>query len=181
MSKSLQEQLVQAGLASTEQAERKPRQGKKRHKGHRGKSARKKHSKPGHNTGANATQARAPEHAPDAAGREPVSNRQRKRERAAQVEAVIAAHGLQRAQGEVPYRFARGGRIKETWVSPAERDALARGDVALIGLRGRYALLPIEHVGKVREINPAAVLVAIEPGSGDASEDDHPVPDDLVW
>lgn len=177
MSKSLQEQLVQAGLASTEQAERKPRQGKKRHKGHRGKSARKKHSTPGTTTGTNAT----PAHAPDTAGREPVSNRQRKRERAAQVEAVIAAHGLQRAQSEVPYRFARGGRIKETWVSPAERDALARGEVALIGLRGRYALLPIEHVGKVREINPAAVLVAIEPGSGDASEDDHPVPDDLVW
>lgn len=171
MAQSLQDQLVQAGLATKEQA--------------RGRRRGKPPRDDGRGTGQQ--QKRAPTRSKDApkagsGSADPApSKRQQKRAMAERVAAVVASHGLPRARGEVPYRFTRGRRIKETWVSRSEQGALARGELALVASGGRYALIPPERVADVRAIDPHAVLVFLEAGEPDAGEEEHPVPDDLVW
>lgn len=187
MSQSLREQLVQAGLATEEQAA--PKRNKAAAKGHKKSAGRRRGSaktaqakgkrgapSPAQSAGERAATAPAGEAAESKA-----SKRQRKREAAAAVAAIVAEHGRKRATGEVPYRFSRGRQIKETWVSQDEHGALARGELALIGSQGRYALLPAEHVPAVRAVNPSAVLAFAEAGSTSDEEYGPPVPDDLIW
>jgi len=187
MSQSLRDQLVQAGLASEEQAE--PKRNKGAAKGQK-KNAGRRHgrAKPPRAASKRGTQPdprTSGEPSATASAGEPAeskaSKRQRKREAAAAVAAIVAEHGRKRATGEVPYRFSRGGQIKETWVSRDEHNALARGELALIGSQGRYALLPAEHVPAVRAVNPPAVLAVAEAGGTSDEEYGPPVPDDLIW
>lgn len=175
MSQSLQDQLVQAGLARPGQAgkrdrKRKPGGGKPATASRRQQGQREADTKPG-----------TTPHAEPAAGKAPKSKRQLKRERIEAVTQVISAHALPRAQGEVPYRYTRGERIKETWVSEGERKALAAGQIALIAQRGRNALIPAERVDEVRAIDPHAVLICVQTGADDEYEYGPPVPDDLIW
>lgn len=213
MSRSLQDQLVEAGLAQPGQAgERKGKAQGRKAQGGKPQGRKPQGRKPqGHKPrGRKATESqrsadtdrRTPDQRPAAAAEPPASaapssqagaggaatgeagtksKRQIKRERMEQVAQVTSAHALSRAQGEVPYRYTRGDRIKETWVSEAERKALATGEIALVAQRGRNALIPAEHVDKVRAIDPYAVLICVDANADDEYEYGPPVPDDLIW
>ena len=176
MSRSLQDQLVDAGLASHDQGRLK-RGGKK---GARDKPRRKKGARRG--GAASADSATQPAKAGAASTAAPKSKRQQKREHQERVANVVAEHARERAQGEVPYRFTRGRHVKETWVSREERLALASGQLALVAAGRRYALVPMDSVASIREVDPNAVLVCNDPDAGDRDVEYGPaVPDDLSW
>ena len=214
MSRSLQDQLVDAGLAQPGQAgkreqKRKPQKKKAQEKKAQGKKPPGKKARgqqvqgekprgrgspgrkqdagpdrrrPGQDSAATTEASAAGGTGGAATGNAGAkSNRQIKRERMAKVAQVTSAHALPRAQGEVPYRYTRGDRIKETWVSEAERKALAAGEIALVAQRGRNALIPAEHVNEVRAVDPHAVLICVEANADDEYEYGPPVPDDLIW
>lgn len=180
MTKSLQDQFKQLGLADEKQA-RKARQGKKKQKGVSGRARR---------------EAAAPDPNAEAAQRERAEKAERDRqleaerqaerqakETAERVRQIIESNRVERGDGELVYRFTRGSRIKELWLSKAHHRRLAEGDVGLVALGAGYELVPRSTAERIRGIDAEAVLVLNDggPESGDDAYADFPVPDDLMW
>ncbi len=180
MSKSLEDQFRQLGLADEKQV-RKARQGKKRKKGSPKRSRR---------------EAAAPDPQAEAAQRERAEKAERDRqieserqaqrrakETAARVRQIVETNRVEREDGDVPYRFTRGSRIKEIWLSKTQHRRLAEGELALVAFADSYELVQKTTAERIREIDAEAVLVLNTggPESGDDPYADFPVPDDLMW
>ena len=111
----------------------------------------------------------------------------RKNETRAQVRQLVEAHRLKR-EGEIEYAFTDGNRIKRILVDAAQRGLIASGGLVIVRYGRGYEIVPPAAAEKIRERDPATVIVDYS-GSESAtpSEDaDDPykgfeVPDDLVW
>ncbi|MDZ7747793.1 MAG: DUF2058 family protein [Halofilum sp. (in: g-proteobacteria)] len=103
----------------------------------------------------------------------------------AQLRQVVKAQRLPRADGDVPYRFTSGRRVKEITVTGAQQRQLARGEAGIVNVEGRYDVVPAAALEAIRALDPKAVVVLNTPASAEADADDpyadHPVPDDLTW
>ncbi len=107
----------------------------------------------------------------------------RAKETAARVRQIAESHRIEREDGDVPYRFTRGSKIKEIWLGKAQHRKLADGEIALVACGEGYELVPKSTAERIREIDAAAVLV-LNTGTPDSDDDpyaDFPVPDDLMW
>ena len=180
MSNSLQDQLKQLGLADEKQA-RKARQDKKKSK---------KGSKPSRR------QPAAPDPRAEAARRERAEKaerdrqteskreaRRRAKETAARIRQIVETNRIERGAGERVYRFTRGRKIKEAWLSPDHHRRLADGEIALVTFGEGYELVPKATGERIREIDEKALLV-LNTGSTESDDDayaDFPIPDDLMW
>jgi uncharacterized protein len=95
------------------------------------------------------------------------------------------------SQGDSDYRFNVDGAIAGIPVDDDQRRKLASGALLIVRHGARYALLPRAAGDKVRERDPAAIVLdhglpAGTAAAADTSEDDayyaqFKVPDDLVW
>lgn len=180
MSNSLQDQLKQAGLADEKQARKARQEKKKNRKGQ--KPSRKEAAAPDPNAEA------ARRERTEKAERDREVNARREAERraketAARIRQIVATHRIERGEGERAYRFTRGRRIKEIWLSPEHHRRLAEGELALVTFGERYELVPKatgERIGRIDE-NALLVLNTGATESHDEAYADFPVPDDLVW
>lgn len=180
MSKSLEDQFKELGLANEKQV-RKARQGKKKKKGNR-KPAQQQNAAP--DAGAEAAERERAEKAERDRRLESERQAQRRaKETAARVRQIVETNRVEREDGDQPYRFTRGNRIKEVWLSRAQHRRLADGELALVALGDGYGLVSKTTAERIREIDPEAVLVlnTANPESGDDPYADFPVPDDLMW
>lgn len=113
-------------------------------------------------------------------------------EKVAQVRQIVEAHQLPR-DGDIEYRFADGERIRSVLVDPMQRTQLAKGLLAIARHQDGYAMVPRAAADRIRERDPAMVVLDHgRPGgegdgnAGQGGDDDEyyrrfPVPDDLVW
>lgn len=116
--------------------------------------------------------------------------RARAAELAAQARQIIEDKKLPRS-GEVEYRFTVDGAIRTLLVDDTLRKQLAAGALVIAGIDDRFELLPRAAADKVRERDPARIVLdhgqardADAPAA--TSEDDayyaqFEVPDDLMW
>lgn len=197
MPTSLQEQLVQAGLADEESLNR-SRQDRQRRGG--GKRGGAKKSGGGRKARQSAQQSAADKTGPDAAPSKktekaaqdkpaPAAKRQpTAEEKADQLHQIIRANRIDRAYAGVPYRFTEGARVREIAVTGTQQGRITRGELAVVSDGGRCELVPAKVARRVRGIAPEAVLVlnAADERGTDADEDEDPyaayhVPDDLMW
>lgn len=186
MSNSLQEQLVQAGLADEESLNKSREGGRKRGRGRKKGGGRHK-SDPA-KKGASASRAetadtRAGNTAPEQAQprREPTAE-----EKADRVRQMIRANRIDRTYAAVPYRFTEDSRIREIAVTGSQQARIARGELAVVTDGERCELVPAKVARRIRGSDPRAVLVLNAEGERPASDDDdpyadYPVPDDLMW
>ncbi len=189
MSSSLQEQLVQAGLADEESLNRSRQGGRRRSGGKRGGGKKQGGGKARQSgqqaTGDKGTRTAAPpkpeqETAP-APQRQPTAE-----EKADRLRQIIRANRIDRAYAGVPYRFTQGSQVREIAVTGTQQGRIARGELAVVSDGERCEIVPAKVARRVRGIAPAAVLVL---NSGDehrhdAGDDpyaDYRVPDDLMW
>jgi uncharacterized protein YaiL (DUF2058 family) len=102
----------------------------------------------------------------------------RRREINGRIRGIVEADRLNRDNAQVPRHFLFKGRIRRIYVTAEQQRALARGTIGIVYLSGGYHLLDAEAVEAVRRISDEHVvnLEGEEP-----REEDHPVPDDLVW
>lgn len=106
---------------------------------------------------------------------------------AAQIKQLVEAHRRPPGDGETPYNFTDGGKVKSLRVSDETRGLIVRGALAVIGLEGRYELVPAEIAEKIRARAPEAVVVAnavAQTASAEQADDpyaQYQVPDDLMW
>lgn len=174
MSDSLRDQLLKAGLAK-EQDLRKVKS-QKRLKRRRGEA----------DTEQDAARAAAAQREADQRARDLTLNRRRQEEQQRAADEHAARQMIMDAEikhgGDQRFNFTHKGRIRPIYVSSEQRQQLADGKLAIARTRGRYRLVPVELVEKIR--TRADFLIAWSPtdqSSDEAAYADHPVPDDLIW
>ncbi len=182
MANSLQDQLLKAGLSD----EKRAREIEKEKKTH-GKRKPPK-AKRGADEQQRAERARRQQAKKADRDREIEAQRQAKqraKETAAQIQQLVGNNRVDRSKGEAVYRFTQGSRIKEIQVTDAQRQQIARGELAVIGLKRGYELVPAAVAERVRALDDSAVRVANERAADDPDPNDpyadYPVPDDLMW
>lgn len=188
---SLQDALLNAGLADEEQAKQKRRgkpgasaSGKKKFS--RKPVAKKK--RPNNNKSdsdlarAYAARQRAEKQEKEAEKQRRVAEQEERRRRNLQLDELIKGNTLNRKEADVPRYFEHMGRIRRVLCTPEQREQLNRGQIGVVNLRGSYLLVSLETLEKYREVAPD-LAPSLE--GRDEPEDDGshypPVPDDLVW
>jgi len=178
---SLQEQLMQAGIVDKKKAKQIDKEKRKA-----ARSQPKGHAK------VDETRELAQRALAEKAERARELNRQQQalaQEKAirAQVVQLIRMNRIEQVQGDVPYQFTDGKKIKKKYVSAKMREELSQGRVAIARLDGGYELLPAAAARKVMERDEAAIVLLNSPrlAAGEGDEDDpyaeYQIPDDLMW
>lgn len=106
---------------------------------------------------------------------------------AAQIKQLIEVHRQARGNGEIPFNFVDGGKVKRLFVSDAVRGQITRGQLAIVKLEQQYELVPAEVAAKIRQRDAGTIV--LDNGSAETTEpttkDDpyaaYQVPDDLLW
>lgn len=194
MADSLREQLVQAGLASREQADRleKPKRHKPKGKASSDNAQRKakkpRKGKPTRKPGAstqrpdNSGKATPGRDAPDPALAE-------KRRIKAEIKTLIEAASVKDFTGEVSFNFLIGERIRQIFLNESTHKLIVAGELAITRLNRETHLIPPDVGEKVKALNPNWLIVLNGEVSGDGAPTTDPddpyteytVPDDLHW
>lgn len=179
MASSLQDQLLKAGLIDKNKArdlrKEKQKQAKQQPKG---------------TQVVDETKLRVQEAQAEKAARDRELNLQQqeaaeRRAIAAQIRQLIENHRIDRSGGNVHYQFVDGKKIKQLYITSAQQDALAWGQIAIVRLGEGYELVPKVVANKISQRDAAVVLVLNVPAdNSDEGEDpyaDYQIPDDLMW
>ena len=190
MARSLRDELLKAGLVTSEQASRAERGSRSTSKPAKSKAASRR---PGN------ARRRAARHV---SGSEPRESSERRpptpvqppgpdpEERVKQLNVEIrrildTEEEKVEAETDTPFHFARGDRLKRLYVSGDQRRRLAAGELAIVGFRGRHHLVPRPAGERVLELRPEVfVFIAAGEGGADAMEEGYEgyeVPDGLMW
>ena len=190
MARSLRDELLKAGLVTSEQAARaergrrasaKPARGKATGKPHRGAGRRASRSVPGGDL--REPSGRRP---PVPADPRPPDPEERVRQLNLEIRRILDTEAEKAgAETDTPFHFPRGDRLKRLYVSEDQRRRLASGELAIVGFRGRHHLVPRPAGERVRELRPE-VFVFIAGGDDGAQEaatgyEGYAIPDELVW
>jgi uncharacterized protein YaiL (DUF2058 family) len=95
------------------------------------------------------------------------------------IDALIERERLNDAEGDVPYHFVKGKRIKRIYVTEAQRLQLSSGEIVIAALEGNHHLLSKAAAEALLALTPQTVVCGGLEASGDGEE--HPVPDDITW
>ncbi|MEL7448917.1 MAG: DUF2058 family protein [Pseudomonadota bacterium] len=195
MSESLQDQLVKAGLASAEQAQKKKRPPA------RSKNKKRKRRKPaapraanGASTAAAATAAgqSAGQSTGQSTGKTPQTQIRRallqdireaaKRDRkvlARRTRASLEESRCNDDKATIAHHFVRGKKIKYVYVTAEQQKALHEGTLAVAVYDGATFLVHGNVRKELEASNPDVFFAEVPSDKGD--EDEFPVPDDLTW
>ncbi len=179
MRNPLQEQLLKAGLAKKSKvAEVVREQAKQRHA---------KRPSPTDAEKVDARQLQAERAERDRALAAERNAQARVREARAQIRQIVESGRVEQA-GDIDYGFDDAGRIKRIPVDAAQRALLASGALVIARHDAGYALLPRAAAEKVYARDAGMIVLdhGRNPGSvaaaaDDASYENFPVPDDLIW
>jgi uncharacterized protein YaiL (DUF2058 family) len=177
MSKSLQEQLLKAGLGN---AKKLTAIKKEKHK------ERVQAGKKG--VVVNEASVLAEQNRQAQILRDQELNRQKtealaKKALAAQVKQIIELNSLS-YKGDIAFNFTDGNLVKRIHVSALVQQQLIKGLIAIAKLNEHYHLIPIQVAEKVQQRQPDAILVLNQKDEQLPEDDpyaDFKIPDDLMW
>lgn len=111
-----------------------------------------------------------------------LADQEARRKRNLELDRIVDGQAQNRDDAELPRYFEHLGRIRRVLCTTAQRDAINRGDLGVVSLRGRYLIVVPSVLERYRELAPDLVpdLSGAEPEE-DASGEYPPVPDDLTW
>ena len=102
----------------------------------------------------------------------------------AQIKQLIEMNA-QRQAGDVGYKFADKGVIKNIYVSQANKTQLNQGFLAIVKTAGGYDMVPEQVARRIMARKDGVVLYLFERDKDAADEDDpykdFKIPDDLEW
>jgi uncharacterized protein YaiL (DUF2058 family) len=185
MSMSLRDQLIAAGLGTKKQAKETAQQ----------KRPPSRHQPPPPSPEqVAANKALAAKNARDKELNRRQQEKASAKARRAEVKQLIEQYRIPPVEGDEYFNFTDGNRLARLAVTPALREQLIKGSVAIVRYEGHYAAVPESLVDRIRERDEHAVVThtsaaasasstATQPPS--AAEDDpykdFVVPDDLRW
>ena len=174
MAGSLKDQLLKAGLVSAKQVKQSQHQ------------QRKTKGQP--NAAQSGTEQQRAQQEKVQRDRELNQRRQQDAERkavAAQIRQLIETNRVEKIEGETPYNFVDGTKVKRIYVTPEIHTQLVRGTLHIAKLGGRPHLVNVETADKIRQRDPSRVIAPVENQPAAADENDpyaaYQVPDDLMW
>lgn len=180
MSKSLQDQLLKAGLVDNKQIQNVRKEQRKKNK-----SSGKKT-----NTPIDENKIRAQQGARDKAERDRQLNLQRKEDserkaKVAQALDLINKNKLDRTNADHTYQFIHNNKVRSILVTDSMRKQLSADRLAIVKARGEYELVSIEISEKIKA-RDASIVISIAGTSTSSPIDgdpyaDYQVPDDLIW
>jgi len=107
------------------------------------------------------------------------AEQKRRQELNKQISGLIDSEKLNSADAPLARNFLHHGKIRKIMVEETQLKQLNNGELAVVFLRGRYFLVSQELARKVAQLSPYHVPDLA--GAEDAAEEEHPVPDDLIW
>lgn len=184
MGNALRDQLLKAGVVNEKQAKKAAKE--------KQKDAQRQHGQG--KTGAQEEERlRAQKAQAEKLERDRLLNQQReeqaqKKAVAAQIRQLVEQNRVPKEDGDTPYNFADGGKVKRLYLSAKLRQRIAAGQLAIVRLDKTYELVPPETAAKIKARDPACVAVLNEPPpkAAEAQAGDDPyakyqIPDDLMW
>lgn len=178
MAKSLQEQLMGAGLVDQKKAKSIKQQQRKQ---------KKQQPKGQQQVDENKERLEAERLAKVERDRE--LNRQRQAEAdakaiAAQIKQLIETNKIVPETDDIGYQFADGKKIQKIYVSELLQNQLSKGLVSIAKLGENYHLVPNLVADKIAQ-RDESYIVPLNIDSNDVDEDDpyadYKIPDDLMW
>ncbi|MBB3169733.1 DUF2058 domain-containing protein [Simiduia aestuariiviva] len=176
---SLQDQLLKAGLVDKKTAKKAGKDMRKQQK------VAKKSSQPQVDEAKLAAeQARAEKIARDRALNAERDAVAQQKAIAAQIKQMVDTNKQSKGDGDIAYNFTFEKKIKKIYVSAAVQAHLIAGRLVIVGLEGRFELVPKVIAEKILERDPNMVVLApkhAEPDNEDDPYADYQIPDDLMW
>ena len=180
MAGSLQDQLLNAGLADQKKAKKINKDKQKQ-----AKVSRREKSATVDETKQQVLLSRQEKLARD---RELNSNKNAEAEQkaiAAQVKQLITVNSISRNGAELNYNFTDDKKIKKILVDKIMLDQLSRGRLAIVSLNQAYHVVAAAVAEKIQQRIPECVIVANDNIPVESDEDDpyadFQIPDDLMW
>ena len=199
---SLQDQLLEAGLATPEQLRKaRAEQRRERRREPRGRRDAQDASRtpPGRRPPGRGRKAPEPSARPDRGGGEgkrpggsppgvdtsvPALN--------LRIRELLDRHAVNDRNAEIAFNFTRENTVRRVYVTDEQRRKLAAGELALVGFRRRHHVVPAGVADEIQALRPIVFVhraagAGADAPAGDAvsAEDDpyrdFPVPDDLHW
>jgi len=177
VSKSLQDQLLKAGLANKKQAVR----------AKKAKNSKEKLKRAGKDVGDEVTEAVHKSQQEKLAKDRQLNDEKNQKARLAAIQAQIAQLVELNAiaeRGEIEFSFPEGKMIKTLRVSDKQREALVAGALAIVKLKDAYNIVPRQTAEKIAERDTSIVLLCNTVSGDEQFEDEYAefkVPDDLMW
>jgi len=180
MGKSLQDQLLGAGLANKKQAQQASAERRRKNK------QKQKNRKPA----ADQQRLQAQKELEQKKARDRELNRKQTenaeiRAEEAQIRQLIEDHRLPREEGDIPYNFVDDKKVVRIYLPAATRERITRGSLAIVGYGGKYELIPSQLAEKIRTRNEKIIVVCNDSqqirGEADDPYSEYEVPDDLMW
>lgn len=105
---------------------------------------------------------------------------------AAEIKQLVAENRQPKGNGDVPYNFTDGTRIRRLYMTDALRAQILAGAMAIVKSAGHYEVVPIAVAEKIRQRNAQCVILLSDAANTAAPAADDPysdykVPDDLIW
>lgn len=103
----------------------------------------------------------------------------------AQIAQLIQMNRIDRGNGDVPYQFSDGKKIKKLYVTAKLQSELGRGRVAIARRGQSYELVPAAAAKKIMQRDESMVVLLNNSAPASVDEDDpyadYQIPDDLMW
>jgi uncharacterized protein YaiL (DUF2058 family) len=102
----------------------------------------------------------------------------------AQVKQLIELNLIAQDADGVAYHFNDTGKVKTLYVKESVRDQLSLGQLAIVKLEKRYAIVPVAVAHKIRERDAHYFMIlndASVTGVTDEAYAAYAIPDDLMW
>ena len=177
MGKSLQDQLLKAGLANKKQAVR----------AKKAKNSKEKLKRTGKDVEDESAllvkQARDKKLAKDKALNEAKNRQAELAAIKAQIHQIVAMNRVEE-RGDIEHRFPDGSTITTMRLTDMQRRAVINGVLAIVKTNDQYDLIPRKAAQKIAERDESLILVCNNHTDEQAEDDeyaDFQVPDDLMW
>ncbi len=104
----------------------------------------------------------------------------------AQVKQLIERHRIKRPDDGIAYQFVDEKKVKRLFVTELQQDQLARGILAIVRQAAGYEVVPSKTAEKIKQRWPEAVVLLNQAATNNAADEDDPyadyqIPDDLMW
>jgi uncharacterized protein YaiL (DUF2058 family) len=104
---------------------------------------------------------------------------------AAQIKQLILMNRQEPGDNGEAYNFVDQGMVKRLYISEAIRQQITRGRLAIVKLDQQYELVPTPVAEKIRSHDTNLVIeindIKEQDGSDDDPYADYKIPDDLMW
>jgi uncharacterized protein YaiL (DUF2058 family) len=177
MSKSLQDQLLNAGLVNKDQIKKVKSEKRKQ---------RKTNAKVVNESKLTAEQARQEKIARDRELNQQKQKQAEQRAVAAQIKQLIDQNRQPQDQDGAPYHFSDNNHVKTIYISENSREQLSKGKLAIARLNNVYELVPAQIAEKISQRDNSYIVQILDKETDSETTEDDPyadfqVPDDLMW